>query len=413
MNEKNDTYRVRAVQCDLSANDEAVYQALKRATDPLERSWSDLASARRIGIKINQDWNPETVVMRHGHRQQLVSDSVVRATLRLIREHSSAEIFVVDVGVESAGPGKPRDACTNIRPVLDEFGVRFIDGTTAPVAWAPVPGGGLMFGSYPVPAESLEADAFISIQKAKNHLFTGVTLSLKNLFGLTALHPVGRPRHYYHHIIRLPYVLADLGRIFAPSLNILDAIVCQAGQEWGPGDHPQDSNTIIAGDHTIATDACVAHLMGHDPAADWLTPPFHRDRNPLLIAAENGFGTVDLSEIDFESEVAAPIGDFFSKEIDSRETVVTWHRTMCEQAMYFAENRESIVAEHAGKYILLQMGEVKWSDTSGDINVSRRRIAGSNPDESLWLKFVDPDESEAEKFRVYSHALERFAPAFR
>ena len=413
MHEKNETYRVRAVHCDLSATDEHVYQALKSATDPLDRSWADLASARRIGIKINQDWNPATVVMRHGHRQQLVSDSVVRATLRLIRERSSAEIFVVDVGVESAGPGKPRDACTNIRPVLDEFGVRFVDGTTAPVVWAPVPGGGLMFGSYPVPAESLEADAFVSIQKAKNHLFTGVTLSLKNLFGLTALHPAGRPRHYYHHIIRLPYVLADLGRIFAPTLNILDAMVCQAGQEWGPGDHPRDANTIVAGDHTIATDACVAHLMGHDPAADWLTPPFHRDRNPLLIAAENGFGTVDLSRIDFESEVTAPIGEFFAKEIDSRETVVTWHRTMCEQALYFAENREKIAAEHANKYVLVQMGEVRWSDPSGDINVSRRQLAGAHPDESLWLKFVDPEEKEAEKFGVYSHALERFATVFR
>jgi len=38
---------------------------------------------------------------------------------------------------------------------------------------------------------------------------------------------------------------------------------------------------------------------GHDPAADWLTPPFQRDRNPLLVAAQSGFGTVDLKDIDF------------------------------------------------------------------------------------------------------------------
>ena len=53
--------------------------------------------------------------------------------------------------------------------------------------------------------------------------------------------------------------------------------------------------------------------MGHDPAADWLTPPFHRDRNALLVAAQSGFGTVNLNEIDFASELQpqAP-GIFYS-----------------------------------------------------------------------------------------------------
>jgi hypothetical protein len=54
--------------------------------------------------------------------------------------------------------------------------------------------------------------------------------------------------------------------------------------------------------------------MGHDPQADWLTPPFYRDRNTLLVAAEGGFGTVDLDVIDFLSEVQAPVGEFFAKE---------------------------------------------------------------------------------------------------
>ena len=36
--------RVRAVGCDHRADDEAVYQALARATAPLERAWERLAS---------------------------------------------------------------------------------------------------------------------------------------------------------------------------------------------------------------------------------------------------------------------------------------------------------------------------------------------------------------------------------
>ncbi len=407
MTEAHPKYRVRAVRCEHSVSDEEVYRALKRATDPLDRAWQRLANARRIGIKFNQDGTPGRVVMRHGHRQQLVSDPVVRATIRLIRERSSADLFVVDVGVERLGPAGTRRECTTIMPILDELGVPYIDGTVDSVTWASVPGGGLLFGSYPLPTSSLEADAFVSVQKAKNHRFMGVTLSLKNLFGLVSLPPAGRPRPYYHHLVRLPYVLADLGRIYDPALNILDAMVCQAGEEWGPGDHPQDCNALIAGDHTIATDACVTHLMGHDPAADWPTPPFHRDRNALVIAAQNGYGTVDLDEIDFASEVAAPLGEFFALESDSYETVESWLRTTAEQGLFYQAHRDEIISRHAGNYILLQMGDVRWSDPTGTISVSRRELSGDHPEQGLWLKHVDPDEFEQERFSIYDETLNR------
>ena len=35
--------------------------------------------------------------------------------------------------------------------------------------------------------------------------------------------PEGRTRSYYHHFIRLSYVLPDLGMITKPCLNIVDA----------------------------------------------------------------------------------------------------------------------------------------------------------------------------------------------
>ena len=62
----NKAYRVRAVHCDYRSSDEEVYQALKRATDPLDRAWEKLGRARRIGIKFNQDWVAERVVIPRG-----------------------------------------------------------------------------------------------------------------------------------------------------------------------------------------------------------------------------------------------------------------------------------------------------------------------------------------------------------
>jgi uncharacterized protein (DUF362 family) len=396
---------VRAVQCDYRSDDEAVYQALKSASAPLTQAWEKLNRARRIAIKFNQDFMPNRVVTYQGHRQQLVSDPVMRAVLRLLREQTQAELFAVDVGVESLKLGEGHLAGAMALPVLREFEVPFINGHIDPVVWASVPGGGQLFQAYPIPQSVAEADAVVSVQKMKNHLFAGVTLCLKNLFGLLPLQPRGRPRPYYHHLVRLPYMLADLGVLFNPALNIIDGLVCQAGEEWGPGDQPRLCNTLVAGDQVIATDACSASLMGHDPQADWLTPPFHRDRNALLVAAEQGFGTVDLSQIDFQSELQAPVGVFFAKTLDPQETVVSWRRTTAEQALFFRDHQKEMIEEYAGQYILLQMNEVRWADPSGQIGFSRRQLAGEHPEQGMWLKYVDPLEAEGEHFEVYEKAL--------
>ncbi len=86
-------YTVRATQCDYRASDEEVYEALKRATDPLTDSWDRLRRAKRIGLKFNQDKPAERQVRYEGMLQQLVSDKVVRATLRLLRERTDAELI--------------------------------------------------------------------------------------------------------------------------------------------------------------------------------------------------------------------------------------------------------------------------------------------------------------------------------
>jgi hypothetical protein len=246
----------------------------------------------------------------------------------------------------------------------------------------------------------------VSVATIKNHAFMGVTGCLKNLFGLMPGEPHGRPRTYYHHLVRMPYMLADLGRTLDPALNIVDALVGQAGMEWSDGAGlGRVVDGIIAGDHVIATDACLMHVMGHDPRADWGTPPFHRDRNSLLVAAEGGFGTVDLDAIDFESQLAPqPDGTFFAVMTDSPETNLTWRRTMCEQALFYRDNPQRF-EQYAGQYLLLQDGEVRWHDPGGTINVSRRQLAGSNRDHALFYKFVDPQEAEGERYEVYERAL--------
>ena len=404
-------YCVRAVHCDHAATDDETYEALKRATAPLTSTWDRLARARRIGIKINQDMRTDSRVYCEGLLQQLVCEKVVRGVLRLLRERTDAELVVVDVSCYAMSEGTDPQKTATALPVLREFGVEYVDGTTAPATACPVPGGGQIFAQYLVPSAAVDVDEFISVAKMKNHGFMGVTLTLKNLFGLVCGEPRGHSRSYFHHLVRMPYVLADLGRVFAPALNIIDGLVGQAGQEWGDGagDGPaRIPNTLVAGDHTIATDACTTHLMGHDPQGDWRVPPFNRDRNALKVAAEGGFGTVDLSAIDFESEVAAPVAEFFGRTTDAAAVADSWQRTTCEQGLYYRDHCEDVLFEHySGQYILLQGGLVCWHDTVSDLKQSRRVLSGDKPNQAMWLKYVDPEEAEGEHFEVYERGLAR------
>jgi len=401
-------YGVRAVHCDHRATDEEVYLALKRATSPLKEAWAKLKQAGRITVKFNQAWEPGKTPVFEGQLRELVDYKVARATLRLLRENTTAEIVCTEI----ATMGRPvakfswQDTMT-LLPVLREFDVPVYEGNQPPHKMCQVPGGGLMFKQYLLPAAAVETDAFVSVQKMKNHAFMGVTLCLKNLFGLPPQEPHGRGRQYFHHIIRLPYVLADLGRITHPTLNIIDALVGQARKEWGGEGRICD--TLVAGDHVIATDACGTYLMGHDPAGDWPNPPFRRDRNAILAAAEGGFGTVKLEEIDFQSEVQAPVAEFDSAETDPGEMVAAWRRTTCEQALYYRDNWKKLVGQYAGEYILLQDGEVKWHNKSSELSWSRRQLAGVRRDSALWLKLVDPEEAEGEHYEVYERTLARLS----
>lgn len=395
-------YTVRASHCDHRASEEEIYEVLKRTTDPLDRSWKKLEKARRIVLKFNMIKPPERIEYFAGRRRELVDDAVARAVLRLLRERTTAELIATDTYPYGNGHVTPDDF--NYRYILDDFGVRYVDSNLPPFATYDVPGGGCMFDRYLLNAIFAEADEVVSIAKMKNHAFMGITLTLKNLFGLPPMiPPEGRTRSYYHHLIRLSYVLPDLGMITKPCLNIVEALTGQWGREWGG--EGRICNALMAGDHPVATDACGMTLMGHDPHSDWPTPPFRRDRNHLLIAAKHGFGTVDLNEIDFVSEVEAPLAEFDSVSTDSDATVANWRRTTCEQGLIYHDEQRKLIDRYRGEFIYMQDGQVVWNGIDPSNLGSRRKLSGDRKDSALWLKYVDPAEGEGERFERYSECL--------
>ena len=112
-------FTVRAMHCDHLATEEEVYQVLVRATAPLTNTWERLARAKRIGIKINQDKHPDGHVTHAGMLQQLVCDKVVRATLRLLRERTTAEIICTDVSFYAMYNGTDAIETAAALPAMD------------------------------------------------------------------------------------------------------------------------------------------------------------------------------------------------------------------------------------------------------------------------------------------------------
>ena len=101
--------------------------------------------------------------------------------------------------------------------------------------------------------------AVISAAKLKTHADTGVTLGMKNMFGLLPDKFKGK-----YHLKGISKVVVDINTVLRPALTVIDGFVGMEGQ--GPADGtPVQMNLIIAGTDVVATDATACRIMGINP----------------------------------------------------------------------------------------------------------------------------------------------------
>jgi uncharacterized protein (DUF362 family) len=197
-----------------------------------------------------------------------------------------------------------------------------------------VPTGGLMFSSLDLNKSYEETDVMVSLAKLKNHATAGVTLSMKNCFGLTPntlyggqagsedategrgpLHSMSgfeqiklpglKPNLPYRDpFTRVPRIIVDICAARPINLAIIDGITAM---NHGEGPWTEQAGNIkvttpgilIAGLNPVSTDAVATAVMGYDnPRAPKGVHPFDICDNHLLMAEEAGLGTADLSKID-------------------------------------------------------------------------------------------------------------------
>jgi uncharacterized protein (DUF362 family) len=137
-----------------------------------------------------------------------------------------------------------------------------------------------VLGSITVPRIVAES-AIISAAKLKTHVNTGVTLGMKNMFGLL---PDKFKAKY--HARGINKVIVDINTVIKPVLTVIDGFVGMDGK--GPIDGaPVKMDLVIAGKNVVATDATGCRVMGINPY----------DIPHLRRASEKGLGSIDDVEV--------------------------------------------------------------------------------------------------------------------
>jgi len=111
-----------------------------------------------------------------------------------------------------------------------------------------------------LPRTVLEADLVVSMPKMKTHHWAGVTLSMKNLFGIVPGSCYGWPKNILHWV-GIDRAILDINSTVRPGFAIVDGIIGMEGNGPIQGTAKQ-AEVLILGDDPVAVDATAARVMG-------------------------------------------------------------------------------------------------------------------------------------------------------
>jgi uncharacterized protein (DUF362 family) len=227
--------------------DEAVRRGVELFDLPLR--------GRRVVLKPNfVEFDPDGVINTH--------PAVVAAAIETFRR-LDADVVVAE------GPGHRRDneyllTATGIGDVLRDTGTPFVDLNNDAVRRVPVRSSYTGMKALYLPETVMSADLFVSLPKMKTHHWAGVTLSMKNLFGIVPGSIYGWPKNLLHWAGIRESILDINAALPMRRFNIVDGIVGMEGNGPIQGE-PVPSGVLVFGEDPVAVDATSARLMDIDP----------------------------------------------------------------------------------------------------------------------------------------------------
>jgi uncharacterized protein (DUF362 family) len=302
-----------------------------------------LVSGKTVGIKINLTGAP---TYRLGYAAledtHYTHPGPIAATAFLMAKAGAKRIRILECPWSTSDPLEEYLLQANIEPreiasaaPMVEFENTNFLGKGKKYSRFNVPGGGYIYPGFDLNHSYEDCDCFVSLTKMKEHATAGVTLSMKNCFGMAPAtiygtgagvdEPSPEPhggRTMFHNgfrqpsksapqekepkvsrdeKFRVPRIVVDIVRARPIHLAIAEGVVTMTGGE-GPWINGRltvvQPGVIVAGTNPVCTDAVAMALMGFDPMADRGTPPFEDCDSTLRLAEDAGLGTRDLKRIE-------------------------------------------------------------------------------------------------------------------
>jgi len=214
------------------------------------------------------DVRGKTVVLKPNLVDYLPGDAInthptlVLAAVEAFRRLGSKSVVIAE------GPGHQRDT----QLVLCQSGyeesiryekIRFVDLNRDELIRTPLRASYTGMKNLWLPRTVLDADFLVSMPKIKTHHWSGVTLAMKNMFGIVPGARYGWPKNILHWK-GIQESILDLCATVPIHFVIADGIIAMEGN--GPlNGTSRPLGKIVLSDDPVAADATCARLMGFDP----------------------------------------------------------------------------------------------------------------------------------------------------
>ena len=245
------------------------YEITKRAVTELGGMGKFVSRGDVVMVKPNIGWN------RTVEQAACTHPEVLRAVIELAFNAGAKKIVVMDNTCHKAEDCYQR---SGIADAARKAGaeVRFSDENRLVVHDFK----GQTLGRWPIFRDHLEVDKFINVPILKHHGSSGLTIAMKNLYGI-----VGGNRGKLHR--DLGENIADLAAGFRSHLVVVDAwrVLMRNGPVGGRLSDVEERRTVIASGHIMHADVAAAALFGRDAReVEFLQAAFARKMGEIDIA---------------------------------------------------------------------------------------------------------------------------------
>ena len=209
--------------------------------------------------------------------------TVIAAARECFLRMGAAQVLIGD------GPALDRDTeaileSVRLREHVGPLEQAFVDLNLDEVQHVALPTRASRLKELYLPRTCMGVDFVVSMPKLKTHHWAGVTLSMKNMFGIVPGACYGWPKNVLHWA-GIDRAILDINAAARPDFAIVDGIVGMEGNGPTQG-QPRASGVLIFGDDPVAVDATCCRVMGLRP-----------EGVPYLARAATMLGHLQLEQI--------------------------------------------------------------------------------------------------------------------